>query len=85
MKLTVLKLAPLAVVATLLAGPVFAADVAPVTKSVKAVAQERNAESSAPKQKPAASTEPARKDVKAEAPGKTRQLEVPVSVVLAAD
>jgi len=83
MKPSLLNLVPLAIAGTLLAGPVLGADLA--SKPVKPAAQERSSAAGAPKLKPAASSEFARREVKAEAPDKTRQLEVPVTVVLAAD
>jgi hypothetical protein len=85
MKPSLLNLVPLAIAGALLAGPAFAADVAVVSKSVKPVAQERSGEAGTPKQKPAAGSEVARKDVKVDGAGKTAQLEVPVKLVLAAD
>ena len=85
MKHTLSNLALLAAAGTLLSGTAFAGDAVVPTKAAKPATQERGTDAQAPKLKPAASAEVARKDPKAEAPGKTRQLEVPVSVVLAAD
>jgi len=84
MKHTLSNLALLAAAGTLLSGTAFAGDAVVPTKAAKPATQERGTDAQAPKLKPAASAEVARKDAKPDA-GKTRQLEVPVSVVLAAD
>jgi hypothetical protein len=85
MKPTLSNLALLAAAGTLLSGTAFAADAVVLAKAAKPAAQERGAESQAPRLKPVARAEVAHKDAKADGAGKPRQTEVPVSVVLSAD
>jgi hypothetical protein len=84
MKLLSSSLVLLALTGTLLPGPAAAAEVAIKSdKPDKAAAPERSGsgQATAPKLKPVSSPEVARKDGKADAPGKARQLEIPVSVL----